>query len=314
MNIFVSFHAKDWAFFEQASEALRQSGHMAYFIDLKGRLGVKKIFDFGALDEELRNTDVVLVLLSKRYIEDPWLADEIRALISMENNQRPNFLVPVLIDDIKDDDIPNYLRSKPRFDFRNKNSFEAVYAELVTLLSDRKSHLGLSVFISHSHENTDIAASLINLLLLAFPSISKSQIRCTSVDGFRLHLGANVDRLKIEIYEARVFIGLITPQSIQSVYVLFELGARWGARRQIMPVLAGGAQADILGGPLGNINALSCDEPDQIRQLIEDISESLKLDKRTNFDIGIKELVRFSSEAKVTPKSKTTKKVTTQKK
>src|SRR5215213_1388585 len=117
MNIFVSFHAKDWAFFEQLSESLRESGHSAYFIDLKGRLGVRRIFDFSALDDELRNTDIALVMLSKRYIEDAWLADEIRALIAMENNQRPNFIVPILMDDINDENIPNYLRSKPRYDF-----------------------------------------------------------------------------------------------------------------------------------------------------------------------------------------------------
>lgn len=306
MNIFVSFHSKDWAFFEQLSDGLRQSGHMAYFIDLKGRLGARKIFDLGALDEELRNTDIVIVILSKRYIEDAWLADEIRALMAMENNQRPNFLVPVLIDDIRDEEIPNYLRNKPRFDFR-KSAFEEVYAELGALLSNQKSHLGLLIFISHSHENTDIAQALINLVLLAF-NITRAQIRCTSVDGFRLHVGANVDRLKIEIYEARVFIGLITPESIRSVYVLFELGARWGARRQIMPVLAGGADADLLGGPLGNINSLSCSEPDQVRQLIEDIAETLKLEKRVNYDIGIKELVRVSTRASGSPKPRKSRK------
>lgn len=308
MNIFVSFHAKDWSFFDRLSDALRQSGHAAYYIDLRGRLGEKKIFDFSALDDELRNTDIAIVVLSKRYIGDAWLADEIRALMAMENNQRPNFLVPILIDDLNDEDIPNYLRSKTRYDFRT-SPFEAVYADLAAMLSNKKSRSGLLIFISHSHENTAIAQALLNLLLLAF-NISKSQIRCTSVDGFRLHVGANVDRLKVEIYEARVFIGLITPESIRSVYVLFELGARWGAKRQIMPVLAGGADADILGGPLGNINALSCNEPDQVHQPIDDIAEALKLEKRANYVIGIKDLVRVSSTARVTVKPKAVKKAT----
>lgn len=308
MNIFISFHAKDWSFFNRLSDALRQSGHTAYYIDLQGRLGENKIFDFSALDDELRNTDIAIVVLSKRYIGDAWLADEIRALMALENNQRPSFLVPILIDDLNDDDIPNYLRSKPRYDFRT-SPFEAVYADLAAILSDKKSRTGLLIFISHSHENTAIAQALLKLLLLAF-NISKSQIRCTSVDGFRLHVGANVDRLKVEIYEARVFIGLITPESIRSVYVLFELGARWGAKRQIMPVLAAGADAGILGGPLGNINALSCDEPDQVHQLINDIAETLKLEKHANYVVGIEDLVRVSSTARVTVKPKAVKKAT----
>src|ERR1041384_4270838 len=156
MNIFVSFHAKDWSFFDRLSDALRQRGHAAYYIELRGRLGEKKIFDFSALDDELRNTDIAIVVLSKRYIGDAWLADEIRALMAMENNQRPNFLVPILIDDLNDEDIPNYLRNKPRYDFR-KTTFEETYADLAATLSDKKSHPGLLIFISHSHENTAIA-------------------------------------------------------------------------------------------------------------------------------------------------------------
>lgn len=294
MNIFISFYVKDWGFYDQLSAALKQSGHRNYFIDLKGRLGVEKIFDFAGLDEELRNTDLTILVLSKRYIEDPWLADELRALIALENNQRPNFLVPVLIDDLKDDEIPSYLRSKPRHDFR-KSPFEVVYAQLSAQLARWPSRSSLLIFISHSHDNRDIAAALIKLLLLAFDKLSKPQIRCTSVDGFRLHLGENVDRLKVEIYEARVFIGLITPESLRSVYVLFELGARWGARRQIMPLLAGGADPDFLGGPLRSINALSCEEPEQIRQLVEDISHALNLERRVDYDVAIDDLVRVAA-------------------
>jgi len=99
----------------------------------------------------------------------------------------------------------------------------------------------IDVFISHSAADKELARGLINLLRLAIPSISPTRIRCTSVPGYRLPGGADADdQLRKEMVDARVFIGLITPESLTSTYVLFELGARWGAQLQLTPLLAAG--------------------------------------------------------------------------
>ena len=59
--------------------------------------------------------------------------------------------------------------------------------------------------------------------------MSAAEIRCTSLDGFRLAGGANtVTELKREVRDAKAFIGVISPASLDSIFVAFELGARWG--------------------------------------------------------------------------------------
>lgn len=79
------------------------------------------------------------------------------------------------------------------------------------------------------------------------------------------------------MHDAELFIALITPYSIQSPYVLFELGARWGAGKDFIPLLASGAGPQHLGGPLSGINALNCSVTSQVHQLVEDSAEILSV-------------------------------------
>jgi hypothetical protein len=117
-------------------------------------------------------------------------------------------------------------------------------------------HRGLSVFISHSSKDADLALALIELLKAGL-GLMADQIRCSSVDGYRLPVGVNTeDKLREEVNAAKVVIGLITPSSLTSYYVMFELGARWGANLFLAPLLAG-VKASELRGPLSLLNALS---------------------------------------------------------
>lgn len=135
--------------------------------------------------------------------------------------------------------------------------------------------IALEIFISHSSEDADVAEALVELLQSAF-RLSSEEIRCTNVSGFGFRVGANFDeQLKQETVQSGAFVGLITPNSIQSAYVLFELGARWGAGRTISPVFAKGADATFLMGPLHSINALDARVPADVHQLLHDLAEEL---------------------------------------
>ena len=135
----------------------------------------------------------------------------------------------------------------------------------------------IDVFISHSSNDAHIAEALIDLLRAAL-SIPAERIRCTSINGFRLPVGASTeDHLRREVHDAKVFIGLITPTSLKSAYVLFELGARWGAHLHLAPVLASGIDVNDLRGPLSMLNALRCDSSAQIYQLISDVASLLEV-------------------------------------
>jgi hypothetical protein len=133
----------------------------------------------------------------------------------------------------------------------------------------------IRLFICHSAADQDLVEKLLELIrsALELPAV---QIRCTSIEGHRLPVGAKTDeRLRQEVHEADAFVGIISTNSLQSLYVAFELGARWGAGKSLFPVLAPGTDASILEGPLAGLNALSAANRQQLHQLISDLANTL---------------------------------------
>jgi hypothetical protein len=158
----------------------------------------------------------------------------------------------------------------------------------------------LDIFISHSSADKTFVEKLIALLRSSL-NISPQRIRCSSVDGFRLSIGVNIEeQLRKEVYDAEILIGVITPSSMKSAYVLFELGARWGAKKKMFPVLACGADPSILGGPLKAVNSLDCTSVSQIHQLIDEISNTLQVSKESPalYQNQVDELIKLNAEMK----------------
>jgi DNA-binding MarR family transcriptional regulator len=134
----------------------------------------------------------------------------------------------------------------------------------------------LELFVCHAAGDAELAGRLVRLIERAL-RLPAEAIRCTSVNGYRLAIGANADlQLPHEVVTARVVVWLVSPASVASNYVQFELGARWGADRLIMPVLAPGISPSIFSeSPLRPINALSVEDPGQLHQLIGDLARVL---------------------------------------
>jgi len=122
---------------------------------------------------------------------------------------------------------------------------------------------------------------LANLLITFLRSalrLSSEEIRCTSVAGYNLPGGVETDEhIRQEVLTTPVFIGLITESGLASAYVLFELGARWGAKRPLIPLLAPGISPDTLQGPISNLNALSCASSANLHQLVNQIATTLEI-------------------------------------
>ncbi len=131
------------------------------------------------------------------------------------------------------------------------------------------------VFVSHSSKDAVVAKLLADLLKEAL-GLAPNQIRCTSVDGYRLPVGVDVDRqLRLEILGAETLIGLISSDSIHSCYVMFEIGARWGIEKHLAPLLVPGADPRILQGPITRFNVLRCDRVPEMEQFVEDLGRLL---------------------------------------
>ncbi|MBL9144047.1 MAG: toll/interleukin-1 receptor domain-containing protein [Verrucomicrobiaceae bacterium] len=133
----------------------------------------------------------------------------------------------------------------------------------------------LKVFISHASADADVAEKLAKLLCFAL-SLPPEDIRCTSVDGFRFPVGAAFgSQIRREVVKAKALVGIITPVSIRSPYVLFELGARWGTKFPLFPVLACGATPVDLEGPLQELNVVSLSKATDVFQLLDEIAETV---------------------------------------
>jgi hypothetical protein len=153
------------------------------------------------------------------------------------------------------------------------------------------------IFVSHSAIDLDVAKALVYLLRTAL-HLPSPRIRCTSVDGNRLPVGVDTaETLRTEILAAEAFIGIVTPASARSSYVLFELGARWGADRFIAPVIARGLPHSQLPGPLTQLNALDLTSAAQVHQLLENLSTKLdiRLEPASALNDPISQLVSAAS-------------------
>ncbi|HYI13258.1 MAG TPA: toll/interleukin-1 receptor domain-containing protein [Thermoanaerobaculia bacterium] len=141
--------------------------------------------------------------------------------------------------------------------------------------------VNIDVFISHSSHDKLLATQVFDLLCAAL-ALPQDRLRCTSVDGLGLSAGVDTDeQLRTEVLDTPVVIGIISAFSLASAYVLFELGARWGAKKPILPLLAPGTGPQALRGPLARINALSCESPAQLHQLIRDVSIALGIEPQS---------------------------------
>lgn len=158
----------------------------------------------------------------------------------------------------------------------------------------------LQIFISHSSEDKPIASALVELLKNAL-GIAPQAIRCTSVDGHRLSVGTKTEEhLRQEILNAKSFIALLTEHSLNSTWVLFELGARWGFDLPLAPVFAGGLTANQLHGPLPGLSGLSCDSDNEIHQLVNNIADLLGFNAKQSqfYSNYVIELRKISAEAR----------------
>jgi hypothetical protein len=135
----------------------------------------------------------------------------------------------------------------------------------------------MRIFVSHSSKDNAIAEAFVQLVKAAL-NIPSKDIRCTSVEGYKLPAGADSnEQLRSEVFECEVFVALLSPTSMKSMYVMFELGARWGTKRHLAPIRVGGLDPGSLKAPLSGIHAISGASESDMHQLLEDMGHKLSL-------------------------------------
>lgn len=138
----------------------------------------------------------------------------------------------------------------------------------------------MKIFISHSHQDKQIAKAIVDYLLSAL-TINDEDIRCTSVPGHQLNFGKSIaELLKNDLNITLALITLITEQSLQSKWVMFELGAAWGLGTNIFPILDPSLKIEDLPGPLVNLQCIeikNSDASSRMSDLVKQLSTDLKI-------------------------------------
>lgn len=145
------------------------------------------------------------------------------------------------------------------------------------------------IFISHSHKDTSVAKALVDLIK-EFLEIKVSDIRCTSVAPYCLSPGTRTsDTLRSEIKASEIVLGLISPKSLESKYVLAELGAAWGCDITTFPLLIRGARHSDLPPPLYDLTGLDITTTTSCISCVENIGRFTSL-KRIRQDEDLSSL------------------------
>lgn len=135
----------------------------------------------------------------------------------------------------------------------------------------------MNIFISHSSRDAEYVQRLMNFLRVGL-RLSAGSIRATSLEQTQLAGGADVNEaLRQEILDSEALIAVVSPTSLHSMYVMFELGARWGSKKKIFPLLLDTVDIKQISGPLKAFHILKSDRVG-LWNLVKNIGETLNIE------------------------------------
>jgi len=226
------------------------------------------------LTKGLITADALVAVLTQEALKSPYVLGEIGAGRAMEYSKHM-LLVPVLAQPMP---IPPFLNDVFCFTLRT-GAVNALVNELDKAIRDNM-RLTPRIFISHRHKDQAIAKALIGLLDSAF-DFDPSEIRCTSVKGYMLTPGERTsEELRSNLAGAELVVGLLSPDTKESNYVLAELGAAWGHDVTTFPLLARGATYADVPSPLNERHCVSLETQENCLELIESIAAKTTLKRR----------------------------------
>jgi hypothetical protein len=194
--------------------------------------------------------------------------------------------------------VPNFVASFHCFWLKGAGdqAVEELASELHEAIQAHEAARPPRIFISHRHKDQKVARKVIDLLESAFRTRA-GDIRCTSVPGYKLAVGSqSADSLQTDLIGAEIVMGLIGPDTSESDYVLFELGASWGLRKPTFPLRLAGATFRHVPEVLREKSSLLLEDVTQCLQLVEDVGRVSSLPRKASSGGGGAEAVRRRAE------------------
>jgi hypothetical protein len=230
----------------------------------------------GELFSALSTADAHVALLTRDALASPFILAEIGTSRAYQK-LRGTLIIPVLIGLAG---IPDFIRDIDAIMIPNDSDKELARAassvdQAIKVHLKRLRGQYRSIFISHRHKDVELVRALTSLLSQAL-RLTPDDIRCTSVPPYKLRVGQRTpDRLRAEISRAKAVLGVVTRDTKESSYVLFELGAAWGQDVLTFPLLAKGASLEDIPSPISDRHPLQLAHPSECRQLVDDLADVL---------------------------------------
>lgn len=303
-RIFFSYDTVDRDLARALEGGLKEKGHESVW-------GVDELIagrGWGELmPRRITSADAVVAILTPNSQNSLSLWCEIGAARILANTDKRTALLPIIIGLER---APEYVEDM--LILRGNKSTQEIDTKLIAEI-DRaiKAHLATietigawpRIFISHRHKNQEIAAALTKTIRAAF-EVKPFEIRCTSVQPYRLPFGKNTgNRLREEIGRAQVVLGILSPDTAQSSYVMFELGAAWSQHTYTCPLLSKGAEYQHIPGPIFDLAPARLWEESDCYQLLDNLAAELNLirnkDAQGAISEEIKNLTKVAAETKI---------------
>ena len=180
-------------------------------------MGYEAIYDAAKLDpsrdvpvariRELADLDAVVALVTKNRSNSVMVESGMARAFEYVFGKMRLFVVKV-----GEMEIPKAVGNKYNFRMSLKPTSEEIHGVAVKLDREiRKQQVNPNIFISHRHSDKHVAQAIVKLLETEF-EIQRHNLRCTSVDPYRLRAGEHLnERLRTELQHAEVVLGVISP-------------------------------------------------------------------------------------------------------
>ena len=273
-NIFLTYDGKDRDLARNLEAEIKKLNHeIVWGVDelIAGR-------GWGELmPRRIANADAVVALLTPNSVNTPSVWCEGGAARALGNTEKRTALLPVIIGL---ESKPNSLRDiLVLWDNENLVSEidSAIKAHLASIEARAESP---KIFISHRHKDQKIAEALTDVITTAL-DVRPAEIRCTSVQPYRLPFGKNTgERLRDEIASAQVVLGILSPDTAESTYVMFELGAAWSQHVYTCPLLSRGAELQHIPAPIFDLAPARLHVRSDCAQLLENLASELGIPRK----------------------------------